>query len=121
MQRQGKRAAIVFVVLSLALLAVHHAGLHAAHDAGGGVAAAAMHHGHDTEPAPAQPADGGDGMVAVCLAVLPLVALFAVAAALLMLPWWPIARGPRARVVRAARAWVRPPRAGPRLLCVMRC
>lgn len=123
-QRQGKRAAIVFVVLSLALLAAHHAGVHASHE-GGAEPHAAMSTEHGVAPAPAPVAPDTDGIdvAAICLAVLPMVLLLALAAVagIRLRGWWLVATTPAGKQPFRIALLMRPPRDGPRDLCVMRC
>jgi hypothetical protein len=121
LRRHGRRTAAALVALSLsAVIAAHHAGVHGGH--------APVHGAHladhvPLETAPA-PADAAQDLIAVCAAVLPALLLGALIAGRLGLrrlldvtttlvsrPVWP----PGTRVVDH-RA-----RAGPRVLCVMRC
>jgi len=127
MQRQGKRTAIVFVMLSLALLAAHHAGLHATHEQDGPTTHHATSAEHDMPSdmsPPAEPASGADVAVAICLAVLPalLLAALAMLGALVLRGWWRLPSGlglVLAVLMPSARA--APARDGPRELCVVRC
>lgn len=125
MQRQGKRTAIVFVVLSLTLLAAHHAGLHAGHepDATAHSAMAADHEMPTDMPTPPVPASTADAVVAICLAILPalLIAALAAVGALMLRGWWPLPPvGMRLLVVPPPPGAVLA-RDGPRDLCVIRC
>lgn len=126
MQRQGKRTAIVFVVLSLALLAAHHAGLHTTHQQGAPThhAMAADHEMPADMSPPAEPASGADVVVAICLAVLPVLLLAALVAlgALVLRGWWRLPAGLALVLgVPLPSARAAPARDGPRELCVVRC
>ena len=114
---------VALVVLMLGLLAAHHAGLHDFHGAAAGPdhMAMAMAHG---DSAPAAPAPSVEETVGMCLAVLPLVLamLLAVGIAVLLARVWNLAvrHGPPI-CDGVGLGPLRPARAGPRLLCVMRC
>ena len=119
--RHGRRAAAVLVVLSVGIVAAHHAGLLDV-PAGDATPAghAAMGHG---AAAPDEPTGAAAELAAVCLAVLPLVlaAALALGLAVLLRRSWPalVLRRPFLRA--PPRVPLRPPRAGPRFLCVVRC
>lgn len=119
MRRRRREAAFLAVLLTLGgVLAAHHAGAPAAHPGGHG----AMTTGDTGHEAPL-PASDVEIAFAICVAVLPLIALVAVAAARLLTTRW---RFLHAITVAAQRVDIdfspaRRSRAGPRLLCVMRC
>lgn len=120
LHRQGKRAAMLLVALSLAPLAAHHAGVP---DAGGGGALA--HHqtaGHGAE-SPATPATGADQATAACLAILPMLLAATMMLGLLPRRWLHAAVSlvPAPAGVVVPMRVLRPPRDGPAVLCVMRC
>jgi len=119
-RRHGTRGVLIGVVVLSALVAAHHAGLHNAHAESGPVAAHTATHG---DQIPASPSGAIDDLVAVCLAVLPLMLSLLAAAvgwAVLTRRSWLAPRAPSpcspARVVFCDRRV----RAGPSLLCVLR-
>lgn len=121
-RRQGKRAAMLLVVLSLTPLAAHHAGVSDA-GADGGPA----HHqvaGHGAE-SPAEPATSIDQAAAACLAILPVLLAAMLALGLLPRRWIrsavSLSRAHARNLVPVPRRVLRPPRDGPGVLCVMRC
>ena len=116
----GPRAAAVVVALSLALLAVHHAAPHAAHDG----AIAPMSHGSHTGAGLEEPASVADDVAAVCIAVLPLLlaGTLGIALATARGRFWGLLHEPAlASTVGRGYLLRGPPRAGPQVLCVMRC
>ena len=120
LRRQGRRAAVLLVALSLTPLAAHHAGVAAA-----GADGAPAHHqmaGHGAD-SPTAPATDVEQTASVCLAVLPL--LLAAVLALVLLPGHWFRATPSLAladaVVLTPRWLLRPPRDGPAVLCVMRC
>ena len=120
LRRQGKRAAMVLIALSLTPLAAHHAGVPAA-SAGG----TPSHHqmaGHGAE-SPAVPATNLEHATAVCLAVLPFLLAGALVLGLLPRRWFRGALAPPSArtAVFVPRRVLRPPRDGPAVLCVRRC
>ena len=118
-RHRGRRATAVLILALAALVAAHHAAPHDSHvDSAGHPAAVVAEHG-----APAPDSAVAD-VVAVCLAILPLaaalVALIGVGLApahRLRPPAWRLAH----LRIAPATGPLRRARAGPRLLCVMRC
>ena len=120
MRRRRRQAASLAVLLALGcVVAAHHGGLTAGHQSGHGGAMSAGHAKHES-PVPAVEADIA---LAVCLAVLPLLAIIGIAAITAGARFWslPIVRLPARPALLGELAFTRKPRAGPRLLCVMRC
>ena len=120
MSRRRRRGAVLIVLLVLTSgVAVHHAAATTGH-ARHAVPAAPAHGDHAPAPSPAPASDVAE-IVAVCLAVLPLVA------ALLLLGSARLRRQCFRRVALASVAVEMPrrpatrARAGPYDLCVMRC
>ena len=120
MRRRRRQAASLIVLLALGgVLAAHHGGLTGGHQRGHDATTSAGHQTH----APPVPAVEADVALAVCLAVLPLLAVLGFVALGGRLPRWglPSVRAPAEPAFVSARAQGRRSRAGPRLLCVMRC
>jgi hypothetical protein len=120
MRRRRRQAASLAVLLALGgVVAAHHGELTGGHQSGPG---AAMSAGHETHkpPAPAVEADIG---LAVCLAVLPLLAVIGLATLGAPVRRWSlrIFRAPAEPALPSESSAARRSRAGPRLLCVMRC
>ena len=120
MRRRRHQAACLGALLALGgVVAAHHGGLTGEHQSGHG---AAMSAGHETHELPV-PAVDADAALAVCLAILPLLAVIGLAVLGAPARCWalPIVRAPAETVIPSGPFGPRRSRAGPRLLCVMRC
>ena len=120
MRQRRRQAASLGVLLAFGgIVAAHHGGPAAGHQGGHGAVVSAGHAEHE-RPVPAAELDIA---LAVCLAVLPFLAVVGLAALGAPVRGWGlrIVRAPARPLVPSLPPPARRPRAGPRLLCVMRC
>ena len=120
MRRRRRQAASLAVLLALGgVVAAHHGGLTGGHQSGHGAAMSAGHESHE----PPVPAVDADVALAICLAVLPLLSVIGLTALGAPMRRWvlPIVRVSAETVIPSDSSGARRSRAGPRLLCVMRC
>ena len=119
LRRRGRRFVAVAAIALLSALTVAHHGAVSEQHATTDPIAMSMHQVHDLAPVP----PGAIDLIEICAAVLPGLLLLALALGGLVVlrPSWirPLRR-PR-DVPIASRAHDRRARAGPRVLCVMRC